>query len=257
MRVSKVAFAVVPAIGLCIAVSCGSAFAAPASFSSSAIRGIPGPLEHGIQGTSCGTITVTQSSTQTITTGNSVSCNATGLHTDNSYFRAFDLATLGAPDGLDVCEVQVGVEQAVAGAAGAGEQPITINLYTSDPLFPSGYPGSLTPIGTASINVPDTATGTVFPVPVTGSAPAGSQLVVEVFTPNGQTDGNSFFIGSNTDAQTDPSYILSAPCGITAPTDTAGIGFPNMHIVVNAVGNAPVDDTIFVDGFEVVVIAAP
>jgi len=36
---------------------------------------------------------------------------------------------------------------------------------------------------------------TILDVPVTGTAPAGSKLVVDIFTPNGQTAGNSFFIG--------------------------------------------------------------
>ena len=55
-------------------------------------------------------------------------------------------------------------------------------------------------------------------------------LVVEVFTPNGQTAGNSFFIGSNALGQTAPSYLAAADCGVTEPTDTAAIGFPGMHI---------------------------
>ena len=42
---------------------------------------------------------ITQSSTQTITTGNSVSCNNGVGHTDNSYWRAFNMASFvgGAP----------------------------------------------------------------------------------------------------------------------------------------------------------------
>lgn len=226
------------ALGLCLAAALTSASAAgQAHFSTVSALPTHPPALQAPTGTPCGSITITESSTQTITSGNSVSCNAGGLHTDNSYFRAFDLASLGAPDGLDVCEVQVGVEQATGAT---GTQPITVNLYTSDPLFPGGYPGSLTQIGTADIDIPDAATGTVFPVPVTGSAPAGSELVVEIFTPDGQTAGNSFFIGSNADPETGPSYLLAAGCGITSPATTADIGFPNMHIVLNALGNAPV-----------------
>ena len=48
----------------------------------------------------CGTTTLTQSTAQTITNGASVSCNAGGLHTNNSYFRAFSLGAF--PDGFDV-----------------------------------------------------------------------------------------------------------------------------------------------------------
>lgn len=36
--------------------------------------------------------TITQSTATTITTGNSVSCNSGGLHTDNSYYRGMTLS---------------------------------------------------------------------------------------------------------------------------------------------------------------------
>ena len=75
-------------------------------------------------------------------------------------------------------------------------------------------------------------------MPVAGTAPAGSVLVVEVFTPNGQTTNNSFFIGSNAAGQTGPSYIAAADCTIPEPATTASIGFPNMHIVMNVTGDA-------------------
>ena len=85
--------------------------------------------------------------------------------------------------------------------------------------------------------MPDQAL-TLFTVPVAGTAPAGSVLVVEVFTPNGQTTSNSFFIGSNAAGQTGPSYIAAADCTIPEPATTASIGFPNMHIVMNVTGDA-------------------
>ena len=41
---------------------------------------------------------------------------------------------------------------------------------------------------------------------------------MEVFTPDGQATGNLFFIGSNAAAETGPSYLSAADCGITTPT---------------------------------------
>ena len=35
--------------------------------------------------------TMTHSATQTVTAANSISCNANGIHADNSYWRSFDL----------------------------------------------------------------------------------------------------------------------------------------------------------------------
>ena len=59
-------------------------------------------------------VTITQSVTNNIVQFNSVSCNAGGLHTDNSYLRVFDLMSYGVTDDFDVTEVETGVEQALA-----------------------------------------------------------------------------------------------------------------------------------------------
>jgi hypothetical protein len=72
---------------------------------------------------------------------------------------------------------------------------------------------------------------------VTATVPAGSQLVVEIFIPDGVVAGNSFFIGSNAEPQTGPSYIRAPECGTPTPETTAAIGFPEMHIVLDVVGN--------------------
>ena len=68
--------------------------------------------------------------------------------------------------------------------------------------------------------VPDQA-ATIITVPVTGSAPAGSTLVVEFFTPSGQPSVAQLFVGSNAGGQTAPSYLAAAACGAPEPTDLA------------------------------------
>jgi subtilisin-like proprotein convertase family protein len=180
-----------------------------------------------------GAVTITHSASQAITSLNSVSCNAGGLHTDNSYVRRFTLGDFGITSDFQVQQVEVGVE--VATGTG-GTQPVTVNLYTWDPSDPFTF-ANFTEIGTADVSVPDQS-ATILTVPVTGTAPAGSTLVVELFTPNGQTAGHSFFVGSNADGQTDASFIAAADCGIAEPTDLAVIGFPNMHVVMNVTGIA-------------------
>ncbi len=193
--------------------------------------GTAGQVGRVAEGTACGATLLTQSTSQSIVTGNSVSCNAGGLHADNSYFRAYDMTAFAT--GFDVCEVQVGIEQAVAGVVA---QPITVNVYAnSGAAFPNG---TLTLLGTASPNVADQSL-TVLTVPLAASVPAGTtEMVLEVFTPDGQAAGNSFFIGSNNLGQSGPSYIQAADCGLTAPLTTGAIGFPDMHIVLNASGDA-------------------
>lgn len=175
---------------------------------------------------------LTHSASQTITPGNSVSCNAGGLHTDNSYIRKFDLEAFGITGGFDVTNVQVGIETA---AGAGGSQPATVNLYTWDSTTPFTF-ANFVLVGTADTAINDQA-ATILDIPVTGSAPAGTYLVVEFFTPDGQADGHSLFVGSNAMGQTDYTYLTAADCGVTDPTPTGDIGFPNMHLVMNVIGD--------------------
>lgn len=202
-----------------------------ASYSHST-RGTAGQVGGGGQeGTSCGGVLITQSTSQSIVALNSVSCNLNGIHADNSYFRAYDMSAY--PDGFDVCEVQVGVEEA---ASGGGTQPITVNVYAnSGAAFPNG---TLALLGTASPSVADQSL-TVLTVPLAASVPAGTtQMVVEVFTPDGTAGSNTFFIGSNSLGESGPSYLSAADCGVTVPTPTSVIGFANVQFVLNVSGDA-------------------
>jgi hypothetical protein len=115
-------------------------------------------------------------------------------------------------------------------------QPVTVRLYTTS-NFPTGFPGSLTQIGATTINVGSAQNGTVVTTPLIATVPAGtSQLIMELFTPNGQTGGYRFFVGSNAALETGPSYFSAPACGLTTPTTTAAAGFPNMHLVFNVNG---------------------
>jgi subtilisin family serine protease len=205
-----------------------------------AIEGSPGgtPTPTPTPGGSCPP-TITESTSQAIVAGNSASCNngpPDFNHTDNSYWRAFDMNTFTGGQEYDVTSVSFGIEQATSGS-GTG-QPVTVNLYTnSGGPFPGGTRTLLA--STGSINVADQAL-TVFSTSLTATVPAGtSELVMEVFTPDGQPDGNTFFVGSNADPETGLSYLSAADCGVPDPIPTGDIGFPNMHIVFNVNGTCP------------------
>jgi len=191
-----------------------------------------------------GPASITQSTnTSTITTGNSVSCNGGSpgfFHTDNSYFRAFTLSAFNPPlDQLQfmVQSITFGIEQ--ANAAGTGTtQPITVRIHSSTTNPPTN--ASLTLLSTETVNVPD-QTVSLITVPLTTQpvfTVATGILVVEIFTPNGQTAGHSFFIGSNALGQSGPSFIRAASCGVAEITNLASIGFANMHIVMTVNGNS-------------------
>lgn len=212
-----------------LVLSASASWGAGYSHSATGVAGQMGNGGH--EGATCGAVLLTQSTSQSIVALNSVSCNTGGIHADNSYFRVYDMT--GYPDGFDVCEVQVGVEEAVGAG---GTQPVTVNVYSNTGgAFPAGTP---TLLGTAAVNIPDSSL-TVISVPLAASFPAGgTEMVVEVFTPDGSAAGNSFFIGSNNLGESGPSYLLAADCGVTVPTPTGAIGFGNMQIVLDVGGDA-------------------
>ncbi len=183
--------------------------------------------------------TITQSTSQAVVVG-SVACTNAGVgSTQTSYWRAFTLSDFGVPAAstYNVSSVSFGVETVTTSL------PITVNLYTTTG-FPTGFPGSLTLIGTGMTTVVNAQAGTVVNVPLTASVPPGtSQLVMEVNAPNGTPTLTFFFIGSNTAAETGPSYLTAPGCSITTPTTTAAIGFPNMHIIMNVNGSCPTGGT--------------
>lgn len=176
----------------------------------------------------CDSITLTQSLDQSnIEFLNSISCNISDLHADNGYLRVYDLAALGYNDDFFVHSVTFGIESAVS--AGGTGQPVTVNLYTlSGPLVYA----NMTLVATNTLTIPD-AFLEFYEFPISATIPGGSQLVVEVFTPDGQTAGHSFFIGSNSFGQTGPSFIAAANCGAAEPTDFADIGFPEIHLMID------------------------
>jgi len=168
----------------------------------------------------------------------SLSCRTTAdsLTNENHYWRSFVLADFGISADYHVNVVDIGIQEAVGGSGGV--QPLTCNLYVTDGSpFPNDFPSSIILIGTTTVDVPDQA-GTHFPIAVTGTAPAGSELVVEISIPNGVLAGNKFFIGINDFGQTAPSYIMAPVCGFPVPTPiTVPPGFTDQHHVMSVTGD--------------------
>ena len=172
----------------------------------------------------------------TVTALMSVACTNGGITSDNQYWRSFILADFGITEDFAVTMVEVGIETATGPIGGV--QPMTVNLYTADTPWPTL---SLTLIGTADVMVPDQAL-TLFQIPVTGTAPAGSELVVEISIPADVGDGNQFYLGANNVGQTADSWLSSDGCGIPGPpvglpVTTASIGFPDAQWVMSVTGD--------------------
>lgn len=183
--------------------------------------------------------TITHSTSQTIIPGNSINCNdGMGHHTDSSYWRAFNMTTFTNGEEYDISAVTFGVQQIINGSNNG--QALTINLYANNGgAFPAGTRTLLNSV-TLNPHKVTNQSGTIINVPVKAAVPAGTgELVVEVFSPDGRPDGNTFYIGSNLAAQTGPSYFNALDCGISDPTDLASLGFSDMHIVINVRGTCP------------------
>jgi len=173
-------------------------------------------------------VVITHSVSQTITPG-TVTCNAGGIPDQNSFYRDFDLTNdFGIVNDFTVSSVEFGVEQIL------GPVSLTLNIYSTAGPFPSGFPGSLTLQGTSNyiVDVPDNLT--IVSVPLSATIPAGSIMVYELRINLGAT--NSFFPGSNAAGQTGVSWIAAPACGISVPTNFSSIGFPNVMMIMNVVG---------------------
>ncbi|MPZ26603.1 MAG: hypothetical protein GEV12_09115 [Micromonosporaceae bacterium] len=181
-----------------------------------------------------GTLTLTHSETPAIVAGSSVACSGTHggvLTTASGYLRHFTLDDYAILGDLDVTAVSFGVE----GALGVAD--VTVNLYSMvDPAGLLVY-DNLDLIGTAGTTISDQRM-TMVEVPVSGTVPAGSTLVVEVATPDLRRGG--FFLGANPDGQTAPSYLRAEDCGIPEPASTTELGFPQMQLLLNVTGVAEV-----------------
>ncbi|MCB8933030.1 MAG: PEP-CTERM sorting domain-containing protein [Fimbriimonadaceae bacterium] len=178
---------------------------------------------------------ITQSATQNIVSGNSVSCNNQVAHTDNWYARGFVLSEHSIAGPWAVSQVEFAVEEA---RSVNSTLPVEVRLYDGFTVSGSVLTmGSL--MGTFATNVP-VGSAYFHQVAVSGTVNSGL-LGVEIFTPDGTTNSDLMWIGSNPDGQTHASYLRADDCGITSLTDIAAIGFPGMHIVMNVTG-APVPE---------------
>ncbi|MCU0484918.1 MAG: carboxypeptidase-like regulatory domain-containing protein [Anaerolineales bacterium] len=178
---------------------------------------------------------VTQSLSQAIVAGNSISCNTDFYHAENSYLRVFELADYGINYDFAVSRVEIGIEKAVGSQ---GSQPAIVNIYTiGDDLNWD----NLILLSSIDFTVQDT-TLSLLSIPISAQVPVGSILVVEFLTPEGRIEGNSLFVGSNPEGQTGATYLAAPDCDYPDPTPTELIGFPDMHMVMNVYGDISLED---------------
>ena len=188
-----------------------------------------------------GTVTMIQTTAQNIVTGNSVSCNDGSPFYDtaeNSYYRAFKLSDYGVSGTFHVQHIDFGVESAIAGGA---SQSVTVKIYNY-----TGATGgttldtaAMTMVAQKTVTVPDTSTGEMLTANVTGDITAPA-MVAEIFVADGETVGNSLFIGSNTSGESQPGYIRAPACSNPTPASFASLSLPTaVDIILTATGSYP------------------
>jgi len=159
--------------------------------------------------------------------------NNDGTTADTSWYRVFSLAAAGITSSFDVTKATVGICFAV------GTPALDVKLGT--------YSGSATDVAldlakvTAldSANVPITATqiSTTIDVPLVGTVPGGSNVIIEVSTPDLAGTGNQINIGVTAAGETQPGYLRSPLCGTASPVTTSAAGISEAHLVLTVSGS--------------------
>jgi hypothetical protein len=179
----------------------------------------------------------------TIEQPNSIGCFAIdpffGLpmhHRAASYYRVFDLAAEGIDSDFRIESVTLGIELADAGEGTSQELQVKFHTVAGSLLTTN-----MTFVGSGQANVTN-QTGSMLEIPTQVTAPAGSQLVIEVHVPDGAPD-RFLFPGSNKAGQAAPTYYRSEPCGTNEPVDASTLEDPEgnplgeMHLVLTIAGS--------------------
>lgn len=185
-------------------------------------------------------VVYTSNSSLEIVSG-SVACGTTGGPTsENHYYKKFDLADLGVTTEIPLDHFQFGVESVVG-----GEVHLIIELWkTSVNTFPATWGGpDYENIATVAKTVTDADNLSLVTVDITGDVMVNQNDIIIAHVYNMDLEAENFYIGSNPSADSQPSYLMAEGCGIDTPTPVAGIGFPDMNIVMALVsGSLSVED---------------
>ncbi len=180
------------------------------------------------------------STTENITSGNSVSCSASGVVVDNYLTRRFDLDNFGIVDTAFIINLRFAVESSTIG-------PYQVRARVYELVAsPFTFPNMSYIIGdTLDCYVDSTAYYLETDYPQGSYALPGDTLVTEIFTPADGVAG--FWMGSNNLYESDTSFMTAPGCGYFQPTPVhnIGTGFPNCHwLMFLAVNQRPKMTTV-------------
>jgi hypothetical protein len=216
--------------------------------------GAPDAMEQGTPDANVGPTprTLTQSNSTSITDQHTIACSVSDTTTglvqytrENRFYRVFDLPALGITTTYTATRVDFGVEtaQSTTGSLTVQVKLHTLNQAPGASSFPLSalnqlYGQNVTITAGTALNTQQVTLSS--PVVV----PAGSRLVVEIFSPDmsGPGNGNYFYPGSNPSGETGPSYIAATDCGFADPTRFSALGLspdPLVDLVIQVQGTTP------------------
>ena len=200
-------------------------------------------------------VTLTQTTTNNITLGTSIACRENTFVTrDNIYYRAFNLNSLGYSS-FSITNVEFGIEEVADESAGFAVEAV---IYGTD-NFPAG---TLTELAAVSIPLVSSDSNTMKSVPIAYDVITSSYpiLVFGIRVPDEFNNGNitQFFIGANSDGQTEECYFSADACGFLEPVTLTSIGFPDAHYVMNIIGNATLgNEEVSLDSKKITIFPNP
>lgn len=172
---------------------------------------------------------ITNNTDQTIAPGNSVTCNAGGIPDENRFFHTYDLQNYPSiTDTAFFVRMYVAVETTAGGAynvVGRMHSHVGTNNLANLTLIVADTVAVTPDAGPYYLNIPFGG----------GYALPNDSIAAEYYLPIGTTA--SFYPGSTTTAGSGATYIVASACGITDLTDIAGVGFPNMHLILTVYVN--------------------
>jgi hypothetical protein len=157
----------------------------------------------------------------------------------NWWARCFPVSTATAIEGLTFGVFQTN------GPPPTGTWQLRVKLWSdNDGTCPPGALGAATLLGETIVPVSNAQEGQLltgtFSPPIGVSA--GTALIAEVGIDQSGCAigaGINFYTAANNQRETAPSYIRSAPCGLTNWTSHAAIGFGDLHTVMTLLAVDP------------------
>ncbi len=182
----------------------------------------------------------------TITPDNTLNCSANPLPNptvEQSYYRRFHLPDYGVTGPFTVTGVTFGIQTADDGAGGG--QPMTVRIEK----IPARSPlllANVTLDDSEDFTIADSETGTIKTAVFsrTIAHPNTTDLVLELYEPDGVPQNNKLVFASNQTAETKTAYWRALSCSHNEPTPLDSPEFDDFfpgHMVLFATGDEGAD----------------